>query len=214
MHKQQCNDNWSFIRLSPTVLNHSWSTSCFGVVNLTLDTRQCSGSVGWENPPSKDLQISQVNQLFQLFGEIKYFLLQDASKTCVLHFVGLFLCRMFRTFPKEWSKVRSTNCSIYVNKVRCPPSLFSDPQIISICLSPIISSQRNQQMALLKFYSKDIFLHFRSVFNPVIEPWWCRITRGERDFLHRLVGLGPLNEKGPCTVPSGKYKIIIIQVQV
>merc|ERR1712170_196376 len=47
---------------------------------------------------------------------------------------------------------------------------------------------------------------FRSIFNPLIEPWWCRISRGMREFLHQTFAGGPLNERGPCTVPEGSMK--------
>jgi len=45
----------------------------------------------------------------------------------------------------------------------------------------------------------------RSIFNPVIEPWWCRVPKQVREFLHITVVGTPLNERGPCTVPSGRF---------
>merc|ERR1739847_134906 len=45
----------------------------------------------------------------------------------------------------------------------------------------------------------------RSVLNPLIEPWWCRVPKIMREFLHLKFTFSPLNERGPCTVPSGRF---------
>merc|ERR1711988_511626 len=45
----------------------------------------------------------------------------------------------------------------------------------------------------------------RSVLNPFIEPWWCRVPKIMREFLHLKFTFSPLNERGPCTVPSGRF---------
>merc|ERR1711881_176892 len=45
----------------------------------------------------------------------------------------------------------------------------------------------------------------RSILNPVIEPWWCRVPKIMREFLHLKFTFSPLNEDGPCVVPSGRF---------
>merc|ERR1712117_661678 len=45
----------------------------------------------------------------------------------------------------------------------------------------------------------------RSILNPVIEPWWCRVPKIMREFLHLKFTFSPLNESGPCVVPSGRF---------
>merc|ERR1712080_763342 len=45
----------------------------------------------------------------------------------------------------------------------------------------------------------------RSILNPFIEPWWCRVPKIMREFLHLKFTFSPLNERGPCVVPSGRF---------
>jgi len=45
----------------------------------------------------------------------------------------------------------------------------------------------------------------RAFLNPIIEPWWCKIPKFMREILHLKATLQPLNENGPCTVPSGRF---------
>merc|ERR1711982_15523 len=45
----------------------------------------------------------------------------------------------------------------------------------------------------------------RYILNPLIEPWWCRVPKIMREFLHLKFTFSPLNENGPCTVPSGNF---------
>jgi len=45
----------------------------------------------------------------------------------------------------------------------------------------------------------------RSILNPLIEPWWCRVPKIMREFLHLKFTFSPLNENGPCVVPSGRF---------
>ena len=44
----------------------------------------------------------------------------------------------------------------------------------------------------------------RSILNPLIEPWWCKVPKIMREVLHLKFTLTPLNERGPCTVPSDR----------
>merc|ERR1712012_1242397 len=48
----------------------------------------------------------------------------------------------------------------------------------------------------------------RSILNPIIEPWWCRVPKIVRQYLHLKFTFSPLNERGPCTVPSGRFNEI------
>merc|ERR1712038_71016 len=45
----------------------------------------------------------------------------------------------------------------------------------------------------------------RAVFNPVIEPWWCRMPRMVRELLHLGVTFSELPE-GPCKTVSGNFE--------
>jgi len=45
----------------------------------------------------------------------------------------------------------------------------------------------------------------RAFLNPVIEPWWCKVPKIVREYLHLKFTFSPLNERGPCTVPSGRF---------
>jgi len=45
----------------------------------------------------------------------------------------------------------------------------------------------------------------RYFLNPFIEPWWCKVPKIMREFLHLKFTFSPLNERGPCTVPSGRF---------
>merc|ERR1712154_649168 len=39
----------------------------------------------------------------------------------------------------------------------------------------------------------------RSVLNPFIVPWWCKVPKFMRQVLHLLVVKEELNERGPCS---------------
>merc|ERR1712121_431573 len=39
----------------------------------------------------------------------------------------------------------------------------------------------------------------RSIFNFLIEPWWCLVPKIGRELLHIKYFGAPLNEVGPCT---------------
>merc|ERR1712106_114748 len=39
----------------------------------------------------------------------------------------------------------------------------------------------------------------RSVINPLITPWWCKVPKFVRQVLHLLVVKEELNERGPCS---------------
>jgi len=42
----------------------------------------------------------------------------------------------------------------------------------------------------------------RAFLNPFIEPWWCKVPKIMREILHLKFTFSPLNERGPCTIPS------------
>merc|ERR1712088_663656 len=42
----------------------------------------------------------------------------------------------------------------------------------------------------------------RSIFNFLIEPWWCLVPRIVRELLHLKYFGTPLNEVGPCTLKA------------
>merc|ERR1712228_725149 len=42
----------------------------------------------------------------------------------------------------------------------------------------------------------------RSIFNFLIEPWWCIVPRIVRELLHLKYFGTPLNEVGPCTLKA------------
>ena len=45
----------------------------------------------------------------------------------------------------------------------------------------------------------------RSILNPLIEPWWCKVPKIMREVLHFKFLKTPLNERGGCsTVPSSE----------
>merc|ERR1711902_472299 len=44
---------------------------------------------------------------------------------------------------------------------------------------------------------------WRSIFNPFIEPWWCSVSKGTREFLHETFAGGPLEE-------DNKPKILLV----
>merc|ERR1712059_230343 len=39
----------------------------------------------------------------------------------------------------------------------------------------------------------------RSILNPFIVPWWCKVPKFMRQVLHLLVVKEELNERGPCS---------------
>merc|ERR1712110_431310 len=40
----------------------------------------------------------------------------------------------------------------------------------------------------------------RAFLNPFIEPWWCRVPKIMREYLHLKFTFSPLNENGPCRI--------------
>merc|ERR1712227_680019 len=42
----------------------------------------------------------------------------------------------------------------------------------------------------------------RSIFNFLIEPWWCLVPKIVRELLHLKYFGTPLNEVGPCTLAA------------
>ena len=136
---------------------------------------------------------------------------ENADKTNSIHFVGLLLRGMLRPLPQEWPQVgryQKLLAIYYLHKVMNTNDVDFMWWYSYICVQfQVIVNYWS--LVWLKFPNMDDILNnlnvWRSVLNPLIEPWWCRVPKIMREFLHLKFTFSPLNERGPCTVPSGRF---------
>merc|ERR1712066_752280 len=88
----------------------------------------------------------------------------------------------------------------------------------SVIVSPSVKVKQRSLMMNTKFLVLTVFVCCivgcyapfprndpRSILNPLIEPWWCKVPTIMREVLHFKFLKTPLNERGGCSiVPSAE----------